>query len=148
MIDPKQDGITHINVYSKGNTVLGRLLSNFAHTPVKTEDGKFESIEGYWYWLGTRDDRLRKLYGYKAKQLGRELSDKVDKIDGKEFRRKIRKAVRRKITKTDKIIDFIKKTKKLPLMHYYVYSGKAVEPKGNEWLLKHLEKMLDRVRSE
>lgn len=34
MINPLEDGITHINVYSKGATELGRLLTNFAHTPL------------------------------------------------------------------------------------------------------------------
>lgn len=30
---PEMDGIDHINVYSKGKTELGKLLSNFARTP-------------------------------------------------------------------------------------------------------------------
>jgi len=41
------DGVTHINIYSKGKTSLDRALSNFAHTPIETVDGKFASIEGY-----------------------------------------------------------------------------------------------------
>jgi len=61
------DGLSHINIYSKGMTELGRLLSNFANTPVNTpQDGKFTSIEGYWYWLlGKNDNRevLRTLHG-------------------------------------------------------------------------------------
>ena len=52
ILTPQNDGITHINVYSKGKTTLGRWLTNFAHTPIDTIDGHFESIEGYWYWLG------------------------------------------------------------------------------------------------
>lgn len=40
------DGIDHINIYSKGKTTLGRMLSNFACTPfTHPEDGKFASIE-------------------------------------------------------------------------------------------------------
>ena len=46
---PAEDGITHVNVYSRGLTTLGRWLSNFAHCPIETEDGPFASIEGYWY---------------------------------------------------------------------------------------------------
>ena len=46
------DGVTHINVYSKGTTALGRALSNFAHIPfMVVPNGRFESIEAYWYWL-------------------------------------------------------------------------------------------------
>lgn len=49
MFEPKNDGIDHINVYSGGATELGRLLTNFAHTPFENEYGKFESVEGFWY---------------------------------------------------------------------------------------------------
>jgi hypothetical protein len=51
MIDPKKDGIEHINIYSKGRTALGIFLSNFTQCDLETEDGEFSSIEGYWYWL-------------------------------------------------------------------------------------------------
>jgi hypothetical protein len=45
-IKPSEDGVTHINVYSRGNTELGRLLSNFAHTPFShPEFGEFASVE-------------------------------------------------------------------------------------------------------
>ena len=48
----EDDGITHINVYSKGATALGRALSNFARIPVMVvPNGRFESVEAYWYWL-------------------------------------------------------------------------------------------------
>ena len=69
----EEDGITHVNIYSQGKTKLGKWLSNFSHTPIDTEDGHFESIEGYWYWLVTDNinkDILRGLYGYEAKKPG------------------------------------------------------------------------------
>lgn len=39
-INPDEDGRTHINIYSKGGTELGRLLSNFAQMKLK-ESGKY-----------------------------------------------------------------------------------------------------------
>lgn len=46
MINPEEDGITHINIYSKGKTDLGRMLSNFAKFPIETVDGrKLHEIE-------------------------------------------------------------------------------------------------------
>jgi hypothetical protein len=70
---PSEDGIGHINVYSKAKTKLGRELSNFSFSPfTHPEDGKFNSIEGYWYWLGCKQEKLRKVWGYAAKRLGRE----------------------------------------------------------------------------
>ena len=50
---PATDGINHINIYSKGKTEVGRILSNF-NTPFfkyETPHGKFRSLEGYYHWL-------------------------------------------------------------------------------------------------
>jgi len=52
---PETDGIDHINVYSKAKTDLGKFLSNFTYAKIKTQDGIFSSIEGYWYWLLSSD---------------------------------------------------------------------------------------------
>lgn len=77
MIDPTQDGINHINIYIQGKTSIGKILSNFYHYNIITKDGNFNSIEGYWYWLGIEDCKekeiLRNLYGYTAKKTGNEL---------------------------------------------------------------------------
>src|SRR5882724_14111 len=100
MIDPKNDGIDHINIYSKGATELGRALSNFAHSPVKLKDGNFASLEGYWYWLLSNKDAkaeiLRKLYGWEAKKAGRELKipDYPDYNTSLEFKEKFKEAMR------------------------------------------------------
>ena len=72
-MDSTTDGVDHINVYSQGKTQLGRNLSNFSRFPICTDDGNFYSIEGYWYWLLTKDDSLRKMWGFKAKAHGREM---------------------------------------------------------------------------
>ena len=41
IIDPKEDRISHINVYSKSTTELGRKLTNFARmtTPTANDGG-------------------------------------------------------------------------------------------------------------
>lgn len=72
MVDPNEDGVTHINIYSQGKTELGRMLSNFYKCRIDTKDGVFNSVEGYWYWLGIEDckekDALKTLSGYQAKK--------------------------------------------------------------------------------
>lgn len=137
-IVPEEDGITHINVYSKGATELGRLLSNFAHTPVLTEDGPFESLEGYWYWLGSTKDKdaelLRELHGWKAKQYGREIGAK-DWLEESEFRLKIEKAMKAKIEQHPRIAEMLGYST-LPFTHYYVYGGKVVNVKESKWILE------------
>lgn len=142
MINPKEDGVKHINVYSKGKTKLGKFLSNFHKTVFKhPEDGQFASVEAYWYWLSTKDDTLRGLYGYHAKARGRELGGK-DWIDTDEFKRKIKMAIRHKLhADIEMRAEF--KASTLPFMHYYVYGGKVIEPKEGKWILEFLTQLRD-----
>lgn len=84
--DPSTDGVDHINVYSRARTKAGKLLSNFAHTPIDLSgedlpygiNGPFASIEALWYAARLRGepkavDRLRGLHGFEAKKVGRDL---------------------------------------------------------------------------
>lgn len=56
-IVPATDGINHINIYSKGVTSVGRVLSNFytPAEPYETNYGLFASLEGYYHWLRVAD---------------------------------------------------------------------------------------------
>lgn len=136
--DPEDDGVTHINVYSKAKTDLGKFLSNFAHTPVNTPDGPFESLEGYWYWLKTYDDTLRELYGFKAKEYGRKLPVANVTIDKNKFK----KALVQKVEDNKEWLknDYHWNRLELPLTHYYVYSGTAKQA-GSEWVIEILEQL-------
>jgi len=61
IIDPKEDRISHINVYSKSTTELGRKLTNFARMTTPTaNDGVFASVEAYWYWLGVAENNPKR----------------------------------------------------------------------------------------
>ena len=64
------DGVKFINVYSQAKTQLGRDLSNFARTFCSQKYGKFQSIEGcYYYFLtGRMFENLRNLSGSQAKR--------------------------------------------------------------------------------
>ena len=152
MIEPHMDGIDHINIYSKGKTKLGRFLSNFAYSPIETEDGRFTSVEGYWYWLMCKHqhqdkDRLRKLSGFAAKKFGRELVCK-DWIDDATFKNKIRRAIGIKIKnmRRDLFTDFV--LSPLPFKHYYVYGGKVVEVEQGEWIIDHIETIRRKYKRE
>lgn len=133
----KDDGVTHINIYSKAKTDLGRYLSNFTQCGLLTEDGSFESIEGYWYWLSSKNDKLRSLHGWEAKHYGRSVGGK-DWIDDADFKRKICLAIEYKI----KTMPFELWTQfyssDAPFKHYYVYNDKIVEPKEGKWIIDHI----------
>lgn len=122
---PSTDGVNHTNIYSRGRTELGRWLSHFQHHPMETEDGLFDSMEGYWYWLDSYHDDLRTVSGYQAKELGEKYRpqyvvgdirppDKFDKI------------IRATQVKLDTMPDHIKSqfyANTHPFIHAYIHNS-------------------------
>lgn len=151
-LNPTEDGTTHINVYSKGKTQLGRLLSNFTRSQlVLGTEGTFASVEGYWYWLLAKDvptaqrDELRHKAGWDAKRLGRELlqlqEEQGDYRDNPEFRKKVYGALDYKLRYfrwSGRDLKDLLKESTLPLVHYYVYGDKVHTPKEGQWVQEHL----------
>ena len=151
---PENDGIDHINVYSKARTELGRKLSNFAYSPFFCEDGKFNSMEGYWYWLlahnepAEKRDKLKTLSGYAAKKYGREIRGKDwPKDEQNLFRRKIQDAFDKKLEYNPEIALALIESD-LPLVHYYVYGGEKVVYDGkSDWLIEYIEQVRSGLKS-
>ena len=145
MINPNEDGVTHVNIYSKGKTELGRMLTNFAKFPIHTkEDGDFMSVEGYWYWLSIEDCKekeiLRKVYGFWAKKTGKELLEKYNKRFDENFERKILSAIWYKFKRNADLLD--EDIANLPFEHYYNYGGKVVDVKDKyQWMFDGIDKM-------
>lgn len=146
---PDNDGITHINIYSMGNTELGKLLSHFAHTPfTHPYFGPFYSMEGLWYyarcgWNEEIGGRLRYLSGFRAKRFGKELP--IKKYD--DFKNDIIAANYQKIIQNERIRELIVSTD-LPFDHYYVFGPmhKVVTPKEADWLLEGFEDIRTALR--
>lgn len=144
-MNPLDDGVSHINVYSKGKTWLGKFLSNFADCNVMTEDGQFRTIEGYWYWLScapsysdhTIIDPLRFTNGWESKVLGRKLRGK-DWVDDPEFKHKILSAIAYKVINSKPCMEEMKRTE-LPFVHYYIYDDKVIDVPECKWILDFLE---------
>lgn len=142
-INPSQDGIDHINVYSKGKSELGRLLTNFAFTPFKhPKYGHFASMEAFWYWLGTgmQHNKLRCLYGTSAKNAGRLL----ERVEHPNFKEEISEAIRFKLQQTPEIVILLMRIKPMPLAHYYVYgvgeNARVINKPEHTWQLLVMEK--------
>jgi len=141
------DGVTHINVYSKAKTALGRGLSNFAKTPFECEHGRFESVEGLWYWLGSDHpdrDRLRTLSGFQAKDTGRQLRG-PDWNNTPEFIAAIKAGIDAKLAAHPQLLEALRRST-LPLRHYYVFGGAIKEPAEGRWVIEHLEAVRQRER--
>ncbi len=144
ILDPLNDGVTHINVYSQGQTQLGMFLSNFTNHPIATKDGKFNSIEGYWYYLLSTDlksrEQLRTLSGFVAKKVGRTLAKQNYPANNDyKFQNLITLAIEEKILTSRFKSNFIGST--LPFEHYYVYNNVVNEPKEGRWVIEFLEKL-------
>lgn len=113
------EGTDHINVYSGSNLPLGRMLSNFHRSPFELEGyGKFESMEGFWFYLATgcEDTRFKTLWGAEAKAEGKRAAKKY--VEG--FDDIIDRAVRAKLDQNPEITNLLKETN-LPFEHYYWY---------------------------
>ena len=138
MFNVLNDGIDHINVYSQGKTVLGVFLSNWTRYSMILEPlGRFESVEGLWYFLSTGDNRLKSMSGFAAKKLGKSLS-KVITLPDDEFKSIIKQAIKVKVAGGPQYFNFVDST--LPFTHYYVFNGKQVDA-GHKWIIEYLEQL-------
>lgn len=140
--DPSEDGFTHLNIYSKARTKLGRDLSNFSYFPFVLEPyGKFDSVEGFWYWYltGQKHDDLRHLSGAKAKAQGKKYNgDRDEYILTDETIGVMQDAIMAKIMQHPALMESLKNST-LPFCHYYVYFGKVVMVQGSEWFNETFE---------
>jgi hypothetical protein len=149
--DPKQDGVTHINVYSKAKTKLGLALSNFSPVlDLQTPDGQFQSVEGYWYWLGVdpknaRREELRYAFGANAKKLGRELRAD-DWNESEEFISKIKFAIKSKIRGSLEIQEAMI-ANDLPYVHYYLMYGRVIVPTSGTWLIAYITELAEQLKT-
>ena len=150
MIIPTDDGTTHINIYSKGKTELGRLLSNFAHTPFEYGSyGSFASVEGFWYYYltGLKHEHLRHLHGFKAKEAGKALRDDREDVGGlsDENKEVLLEAIRCKLRQHARIRKLMRENT-LPYEHYYCYGSKVIELPQYQWIVDEFTRITNILR--
>lgn len=147
MIDPDKDGIDHINIYTKGKTELGRLLTNLADTPFTHEDyGHFKSVEGLWYWLisGKTQDEFKNMSGFEAKKMGKLIPEENKCPVDDDFKEAIKKGFKAKVRENKKIIKLLYEST-LPFEHYYFYGKngnyKVMEMERHKWQCEEFERL-------
>lgn len=149
-INPDGDGVSHINIYSRGRTELGRALSHFDRSPfTHPEYGNFESMEGFWYYIKSAHseerEKLRTMYGWLAKKHGR----KLDTVWLKDFKSIILTGNYHKINQNMRLKQMLIEST-LPFEHYYMMGPKAdvvVCPEGYEWLIEDMENLRERFKA-
>lgn len=135
ILRPEMDGKDHLNIYSRAATAIGRWCSNWEVAPIDLPvHGRFQSIEGYWYWLGSGDDRLRNLAGWNAKKVGRTVMR--ERVDG--FEELITLAIKIKLaTYAERAVDLLHEDLiELPIVHYYVMPDRVIDVTAKyQWML-------------
>ena len=143
MIDPNEDGKTHINIYSKGRTFLGRFLSHRTLCELNLPEGRFLCVSAYWYHLTCKEDsRLNRVHDWETELLATQLSPlpRKQQLPAAELQAKIKKALDAKIKWSDYWQEEFTESE-LPFLHYYLDAeGNVVdESRKYRWLLNHLE---------
>lgn len=155
--NPNADGINHINVYSKGKTELGRLLSNFAEIIIKTNNGDFNSVESWWYWTKMNNinsscliplfdekqlDEIRHRPGKSAKDYFRFLY-KNDSTEVNPSREQLKEIYKLKLEQYPGIKKLLLKNT-LPLAHYYMMFEKKISADEYLWTVQ----LWDEIKKE
>ncbi len=141
---PAEDGDTHINIYTKGMTQLGRDLTNLAPLGiVHPQYGSFSCIEAFWYWrkTGSKHDQLRTMTGFQCKKLGKTL----EKVECPTFNEDVLEAIRCKL-RQHKGLRIALTASTLPLAHYYFYGERNDNPKiimlpQYDWIVDEIERI-------
>lgn len=137
------DGVTLINIYSRGLTELGRGLTHFAYAPfTHPAYGRFNCMEGFWHWFKSveRDDRLRVMSGREALSFGRTQTVKYDA----DFNKVIMEANLHKINQHLRLKKMLIEST-LPFDHYYFYGKDGdqiiIRPPCQKWLCEGFEEI-------
>lgn len=149
MFVPLNDGVDHINIYTKGKTILGKRLTNLSDDPVTVGVyGTFQCLEGFWYYYltGCIYPELKTMNGFQAKKFGKGIrDDRIDK-DGltNDQKEVLKEAIRSKLRQNKDLLRLLIQSD-LPLAHYYFY-GKEDNPKVHylsqyDWIVEEIERI-------
>jgi len=151
---PEYDGFDHVNVYSKSKSKLGRMLSNFAHTPITIDENRFESIESWWYWSKMNNINNSHLFQFFTEEQISSVKTKIGN-EAKEFFRslfkgdsskfspnkdQLKKAYLQKLTEHPEIEKLLFENK-LPLAHYYMMFDRKISAESTMWTAKLWEEI-------
>lgn len=140
---PEDDGVTHINIYSRSKCELGRMLSHFYAATVNHPFlGEFANMECFWHYLATgcKHEKLRNMPAFKVKQLSKE----IPKVIRDDFMEQIQIANELKILQHPSIL-YRFRDSTLPFEHYYTFGEPPVVRRPNE--AQELIDMFETIRT-
>lgn len=145
-LNPDEDGITHINIYSKGKTELGKALTNLSDRDFDWQGKHFGSLEAMWFWLLSdkkRDDFIP-LGGFAAKKLSKTLKEEDCISIDENFKNQIKEGFQCKLKAHKDIIKMLYESE-LPFTHYYYYGKdgkyKVMNQDKHYWQCEEFERL-------
>lgn len=117
-----------LNVYSRSDEEIGRLMSNFAPTPFTMDGVEYASVEGFYVSLlfleDEKRDKVRKLYGIVVKNMGKKSKLTETCYNGETFAlgsdkhvELIKRAIRAKLEAHPAIATAFVATSPRPIVH-------------------------------
>lgn len=149
MRTPLGDGVDHINIYTKGRTLLGRMLTNLYDCQFTVPGyGTFQSLEGFWYYYltGCQFEEFKSKRGFDAKKAGKTKRDsRIDKDGLTEGQKSvILEAIRCKLRQNKDILLALARSD-LPFAHYYFYgepeNAKVIELPQFDWMIEEFTRL-------
>lgn len=132
--DPEQDGVSHVNVFTRGRMKLGRDLSNFQECNIEHPYfGRFRTLEGLWHYLktGRSEELFRVMNGHDSRKKGKDMESFHYPL----FTKMFKLGMVEKLAKNPQLQqELIKNT--LPLVHYYNFRGTIHVPPRHEWQIE------------
>jgi len=127
---------TPLNVASSSDEEIGKLMSNFAHTPFVLDGARYASVEGFYASLKFVDEQTRskmaRLYGVRAKGKASKSQLKTTCYQGESFElgsakhhELIKCAIRAKLEQHPDIAKLFVATRPRPIIHD---TGHAEQP--------------------
>ena len=145
-----------LNVWSRSDEEIGRLLSNFAHTPFELDAVAYASVEGFYVAILTtssesRRNKVRGLWGFRAKREMPAQKPEVFQYGGREFRlgsddhhALVKRAIRAKLDAHPEIATAFVATRPRPILHETGHP----DPPGAEFPKEVLCRILTELREE
>lgn len=145
---------TPLNVWSRSEEDIGRLMSNFAHTPFALDDVEYASVEAFYACLllpPQKRDRVAKMYGIRAKHEVPNLKPQSFEYRGQSIRlgspehiSLVERAIRAKLQSHPAIAASFVATRPRPIQHETGYP----DPPDAEFPKAVLCRLLTTLREE
>ena len=144
-----------LNVYSRSDEEIGRLMSNFPNTPFTLDDIEYAGVESFYVYLLTTDEgkreKFRKLYGPVVKRMGKKFRSTRTCYRGEWFDlgsethiSLIKRAIRAKLDAHSEIAKAFVATSPRPLVHDCGHP----EPENTVFPAKVFVRILTELRDE